>query len=216
MKAWDELRQQMVDVQLRKRGIRNERVLKAMETVPRHEFVPPASRHRAYADEPEPIGARQTISQPYMVAAMAEALNLEEDDRVLEIGAGCGYAAAVMALLAEHIYAIEIEPALVNSARDNLARTGFGERVSVIGADGTLGYPRAAPFQAISVAAAAPDVPPALLEQLDEEAGRLVIPVGSVHDQELRLIRKISATLDTKRITACRFVPLRGKQGWQS
>ena len=216
MQTWDELRQQMVDLQLRKRGIRNERVLKAMETVPRHEFVPPASRRRAYADEPEPIGASQTISQPYMVAAMAEALNLKENDRVLEVGAGSGYAAAVMALLAKHIYAIEIEPALVNSARDNLARTGFGERVSVIGADGTLGYPRAAPFQAISVAAAAPDVPPALLEQLDEEAGRLVIPVGSVHDQELRLIRKISATLDTKRITGCRFVPLRGKQGWQS
>ena len=216
MKAWDELRQQMIDVQLRKRGIRNERVLKAMETVPRHEFVPPASRHRAYADEPEPIGAGQTISQPYIVAAMAEALSLEPSDTVLEVGAGCGYSAAVMALLAGHVYAIEIEPALVNSARDNLARTGFGERVSVIGGDGTLGYPRAAPFQAISVAAAAPDVPPALLEQLDEEGGRLVIPVGSVHDQELRLIRKISATLDTKRITACRFVPLRGKQGWQS
>ena len=216
MKAWDELRCQMVNVQLRKRGIRNERVLKAMETVPRHEFVPPASRHRAYADEPEPIGASQTISQPYMVAAMAEALNLEENDRVLEIGAGSGYAAAVMALLAQHIYAIEIEPALVNSARDNLARTGFRERVSVIGDDGTLGYPRAAPFQAISVAAAAPDVPPALLEQLDEEGGRLVIPVGSVYDQELRLIRKISATLDMKRITGCRFVPLRGKQGWEN
>ena len=216
MKAWDELRQQMVDVQLRKRGIRNERVLKAMETVPRHEFVPPASRHRAYADEPEPIGASQTISQPYMVAAMAEALNLEENDRVLEIGAGSGYAAAVMALLAERIYAIEIEPALVNSARDNLARTGFGERVSVIGGDGTLGYPQAAPFQAISVAAAAPDVPPALLEQLDEEGGRLVIPVGSVNDQELRLIRKIGGALERKLITGCRFVPLRGKQGWES
>ena len=216
MKTWDELRHQMVDVQLRKRGIRNERVLKAMQTVPRHEFVPPASRHRAYADEPEPIGARQTISQPYMVAAMAEALNLKENDRVLEIGAGSGYAAAVMALLAERIYAIEIEPALVNSARDNLARTGFGERVSVISGDGTLGYPQAAPFQAISVAAAAPGVPPALLEQLDEEGGRLVIPVGSVNDQELRLIRKIDGALERKLITGCRFVPLRGKQGWES
>ena len=216
MKTWDELRHQMVDRQLRKRGIRNERVLKAMKTVPRHEFVPPASRHRAYADEPEPIGASQTISQPYMVAAMAEALNLEQNDRVLEVGAGSGYAAAVMAMLAEHIYAMEIEPALVNSARDNLARTGFGEGVSVISGDGTLGYPQAAPFQAISVAAAAPGVPPALLEQLDEEGGRLVIPVGSVYDQELRLIRKIGATLDTKLITSCRFVPLRGKQGWES
>ncbi len=216
MKTWDELRYQMVDVQLRKRGIRNERVLKAMRTVPRHEFVPPASRHRAYADEPEPIGASQTISQPYMVAAMAEALSLKENDRVLEVGAGSGYAAAVMALLAKHIYAIEIEPALVNSARDNLARTGFGERVSVIGSDGALGYPQAAPFQAISVAAAAPGVPPVLLEQLDEEGGRLVIPVGSVNDQELRLIRKIGGTLDTQLITTCRFVPLRGKQGWES
>ena len=216
MKTWDELRRQMVDRQLRKRGIRNERVLKAMETVPRHEFVPRASRHRAYADAPEPIGASQTISQPYMVAAMAEALNLEENDRVLEVGAGSGYAAAVMAMLAEHIYAMEIEPALVNSARDNLARTGFGEGVSVISGDGTLGYPQAAPFQAISVAAAAPGVPPALLEQLDEDGGRLVIPVGSVYDQKLRLIRKIGAKLDTKLITSCRFVPLRGKQGWES
>ena len=216
MKTWDELRRQMVDRQLRKRGIRNERVLKAMKTVPRHEFVPPASRHRAYADEPEPIGASQTISQPYMVAAMAEALNLEENDHVLEVGAGSGYAAAVMAMLAEHIYAMEIEPALVNSARDNLARTGFGEGVSVISGDGTLGYPQAAPFQAISVAAAAPGVPPALLEQLDEDGGRLVIPVGSVYDQKLRLIRKIGAKLDTKLITSCRFVPLRGKQGWKS
>ena len=216
MKTWVELRRQMVDRQLRKRGIRNERVLKAMETVPRHEFVPRASRHRAYADAPEPIGASQTISQPYMVAAMAEALNLEENDRVLEVGAGSGYAAAVMAMLAEHIYAMEIEPALVNSARDNLARTGFGEGVSVISGDGTLGYPQAAPFQAISVAAAAPGVPPALLEQLDEDGGRLLIPVGSVYDQKLRLIRKIGAKLDTKLITSCRFVPLRGKQGWES
>ena len=216
MKNWDELRHQMVDVQLRKRGIRNERVLKAMQTVPRHEFVPPASRHRAYADAPEPIGASQTISQPYIVAAMAETLNLEENDRVLEVGAGSGYAAAVMAMLAEHIYAMEIEPALVNSARDNLARTGFGERVSVISGDGTLGYPQAAPFQAISVAAAAPGVPPALLEQLDEERGRLVIPVGSVNDQELRLIRKLGKKVDTRVVTGCRFVPLRGEQGWRN
>ena len=215
MKTWDKLRRQMVDVQLRKRGIRKERVLQAMETVPRHEFVPPASRHRAYADEPEPIGARQTISQPYIVAAMAEALSLEPSDTVLEVGAGCGYSAAVMALLARHVYAIEIEPALVNSARDNLARTGFGERVTVIGGDGTLGYPQAAPYQAISVAAAAPGVPAVLLEQLDSEGGRLVIPVGSVYDQELRLIRKLGTKVDTRVVTGCRFVPLRGEQGWR-
>ena len=215
MKTWDELRQQMVDRQLRRRGIRSERVLQAMETVPRHEFVPLASRNRAYADEPEPIGALQTISQPYIVAAMAEALNLEESDTVLEVGAGCGYSAAVMALLAMRVYAIEIEPALVNSARDNLARTGFAERVTVIAADGTLGYPQEAPFQAISVAAAAPAVPPALLEQLDPEGGRLVIPVGSIYDQELRLIRKFGKKFNTRIITGCRFVLLRGEQGWQ-
>ena len=216
MKTWDELRHQMVDVQLRKRGIRSERVLQAMESVPRHEFVPPASRHRAYADEPEPIGARQTISQPYIVAAMAEALSLEESETVLEVGAGCGYSAAVMALLALHVYAIEIEPALVNSARGNLARTGFAERVTIIVGDGALGYPREAPFQAISVAAAAPAVPPALLEQLDSEGGRLVIPVGSVYEQELLLIRKFGKKIDTRFVTGCRFVPLRGKQGWQN
>ena len=216
MKTWDELRRQMVDVQLRKRGIRNERVLQAMETVPRHEFVPHSSRHRAYADEPEPIGARQTISQPYIVAAMAESLSLEQSDTVLEVGAGSGYSAAVMALLAMHVYAMEIEPALVNSARDNLARTGFGERVTVIAGDGTTGYPQVAPFQAISVAAAAPAVPPALLEQLHPEGGRLVIPVGSVYDQDLQLIRKLGAKIDTRVFSGCRFVPLRGEQGWRN
>ena len=216
MKTWDELRRQMVDVQLRKRGIRNERVLQAMETVPRHEFVPHSSRHRAYADEPEPIGARQTISQPYIVAAMAESLSLEQSDTVLEVGAGSGYSAAVMAQLAMHVYAMEIEPALVNSARDNLARTGFGERVTVIAGDGTTGYPQVAPFQAISVAAAAPAVPPALLEQLDPEGGRLVIPVGSVYDQDLQLIQKLGAKIDTRVVSGCRFVPLRGEQGWRN
>ena len=205
----------MVDEQLRGRGIRSAPVLQAMETVPRHEFVPPASRHRAYADEPEPIGALQTISQPYIVAAMAEALNLDEGDTVLEVGAGCGYSAAVMALLAMHVYSLEIEPALVNSAGDNLMRTGFAERVTVIAGDGTLGYPQEAPFQAISVAAGAPAVPAMLLEQLDSKGGGLVIPIGSMHDQELRLIRKFGKKFDTRVITGCRFVPLRGEQGWQ-
>ena len=216
MTDWDEPRQRMVEGQLRKRGIRSERVLQAMSSVPRHEFVPPARRHRAYADEPEPIGVRQTISQPYVVAAMAEALSLEESETVLEVGAGCGDCAEMISLLATHTYDIEIEPALVNSARDNLARTGFAQRVSVIAGDGTLGYPRKAPFQAISVAAAAPAVPPALLEQLDPEGGRLVIPVGSVYDQELLLIRKFGKKMDSRVVTGCRFVPLRGEQGWRN
>jgi protein-L-isoaspartate(D-aspartate) O-methyltransferase len=186
-----------------------------MEAVPRHEFVPKSHRHLAYNDEPQPIGANQTISQPYMVAAMAEALRLEGDEKVLEVGAGSGYAAAVMALLGAQVYAIEIEEELAELARCNLARTGFGDHVVVIVGDGTLGYPAEAPYQAISVAAGAPVVPQTLLDQLDPDKGRLAIPVGSAHDQELRLIRKRGGQVDTRTVAHCRFVPLRGEYGWQ-
>jgi protein-L-isoaspartate(D-aspartate) O-methyltransferase len=204
----------MVEDQLRKRGIRDRRVLEAMETVPRHEFVPKPHRHLAYNDEPQPIGADQTISQPYMVAAMAEALELEGNEKVLEVGAGSGYAAAVMSLLAAHVYTLETEPRLVELARDNLLRTGYATRVSVIARDGTLGYPEEAPFQAISVAAGAPRAPQALLDQLDPFGGRLAIPIGSPHDQELRLIRKLGDRIETRKVAHCRFVLLRGEQGW--
>jgi protein-L-isoaspartate(D-aspartate) O-methyltransferase len=214
MLTWEQLRLRMVEEQLRRRGIRDARVLQAMETVPRHEFVPKPHRHLAYNDEPQPIGADQTISQPYMVAAMVEALELSATDKVLEIGAGSGYAAAVMALLAAHVYAIETEPLLVELSRGNIERSGLGGRVSVIAGDGTLGYAAEAPYQAISVAAGAPRIPPALLDQLDPNGGRLAIPVGSIQDQELQLVRKQGEQIESRKVAHCRFVLLRGAQGW--
>jgi protein-L-isoaspartate(D-aspartate) O-methyltransferase len=214
MLTWEQLRLRMVEEQLRRRGIRDPRVLQAMETVPRHEFIPKPHRHLAYNDEPQPIGADQTISQPYMVAAMAEALELNGTEKVLEIGAGSGYAAAVMSLLAAHVFALETEPALVELARENLDRNGYAARVCVIDGDGTLGYPPEAPYQAISVAAGAPRIPQALLDQLDPYGGRLAIPVGSTQDQELRLVRKHGDQTETRKVAQCRFVLLRGEHGW--
>ena len=203
----------MVVDQLERRGIGDRRVLDAMERVPRQEFVPDRLRSRAYEDEPQRIGSGQTISQPYIVAAMAEALALRGHEKVLEVGAGSGYAAAVMGALASEVYAIELEASLARTARENLDRAGCSGRVTIICGDGTLGYPEQAPFQAISVAAAAPDIPPALIEQLDPEGGRLVIPLGSAETQELRLIRKLGEKLETRVVTGCRFVLLRGSRG---
>ena len=214
MLTWEQLRLRMVEEQLRRRGIRDPRVLEAMESVPRHEFVPKPHRHLAYNDEPQPIGADQTISQPYMVAAMAEALELNGTENVLEVGAGSGYAAAVMSLLGAHVYTLETESLLVELARENLERTGFAGRVTVIAGDGTLGYAAEAPYQAISVAAGAPRIPQALLDQLDPCGGRLAIPVGSTQDQELRLVRKQGDQTETRKVAHCRFVLLRGEQGW--
>lgn len=215
MLTWEQLRLGMVEEQLRRRGIRDERVLRAMEVVPRHEFVPKPHRHLAYNDEPQPIGAGQTISQPYMVAAMAEALELTGTEKVLEIGAGSGYAAAVMSLLAGHVYTLETEPLLVDLARANLERCGYAGRVSVISGDGTLGYAAEAPNQAISVAAGAPRIPQALLDQLDSAGGRLAIPVGTTQDQELCLVHKHGNRTDTRKVAHCRFVLLRGEEGWR-
>jgi protein-L-isoaspartate(D-aspartate) O-methyltransferase len=206
----------MVVNQLMRRGIHDPRVLDAMEAVPRHEFVPERYRLQSYEDEPVPIGCGQTISQPYMVAAMAEALDLSGQEKILEVGAGSGYAAAVMAELFTPVFAIEREPDLVAFARENLSHTGYSGRVTVIEGDGTLGYPAEAPFQAISVAAGAPEVPYPLLDQLDPAGGRLVIPVGSAHDQELRLIQKLDGRIQSRVVTYCRFVPLQGAQGWRS
>ena len=213
MPDWDKLRAEMVQKQLRQRGIRDARVLEAMRRVLRHEFIPGPCR-AAYADEPQLIGAGQTISQPYMVAAMAEALELKGPERVLEVGAGCGYHAAVLAELAAKVFTIERQPELVDLARRNLRRLGYS-RVTVIEGDGSLGYPKAAPYQAISVAAGAPDVPAQLLDQLDQDGGRLAIPVGPLDDQELRLIRKFPDHLETRVVNFCRFVPLRGAQAWR-
>jgi len=208
----------MVSRQLRGRGIRDQRVLQAMLEVPRHEFVAPEFRHQAYDDRPLPIGAGQTISQPYMVAIMTESLGLRGHEKVLEIGTGSGYQAAVLARLAARVYTIERERELVDTARGilgRLAEAGLLElsRLELIEGDGTEGHAAAAPYDGILVAAAAPSVPRALEEQL-AEGGRLVIPVGNLDYQQLRLIQKVSGRLAASVVNECRFVPLVGRHGW--
>jgi protein-L-isoaspartate(D-aspartate) O-methyltransferase len=211
---FSEERRQMVERQLRRRGIHDQRVLDAMAQIPREEFVPPDSRFIAYFDEPIDIGFRQTISQPYMTALMAELLELKGSESVLEVGTGSGYAAAVLGALAGRMVTIELVPRLAAIARHNLARTGRDQNVIVISGDGSLGYLELAPYDAISVAAGAPAVPQALLDQL-KDPGRLVIPVGERSDQELRVIQKCDGRIESRVATLCRFVPLRGGEGWQ-
>lgn len=203
----------MVERQIRSRGIRSERVLEVIGAVPRHLFVPAPSVHLAYADEPLPIGAGQTISQPYIVAMMTDALSLGESDRVLEIGAGSGYQAAVLARLTREVIAVEADPSLAAQARARLARLGYAN-VRVEEGDGSLGWPATAPYDAILVAAAAPAVPPPLVDQL-QEGGRLVIPVGPASSQELLLVEKRAGRVAERSLCACRFVPLRGRYGWR-
>ena len=211
-------RAEMVERQLRGRGIRDQRVLEAMRTVPRHEFISPKYGSHAYEDRPVPIGAGQTVSQPYMVAVMTEALQLHGREKVLEVGTGCGYQAAVLAALAARVYTIERERELLETARRTLERlraAGFAaaERIEFLEGDGSEGYSPAAPYEGILVAAGAPSVPPSLEHQL-AEGGRLVIPVGDRHSQILRLLHKVSGQLVGRVINECRFVPLVGKQGW--
>jgi len=207
-----EARRTMVEWQLRRRGIRDERVLHAMGTVPRQEFVLPPYIHKAYDDEPLPIGRGQTISQPYIVAAMLAAIGLTGSERVLEIGTGCGYQAALLALLAREIYTVEFLPQLAQSATDRLEGLGFSN-VHVRSGDGTLGWPEYAPYDAILIAAAAPRIPEPLLEQL-AEGGRLVAPVGDEFNQEIQIICKQGSKLQKQWDVPCRFVPLLGKHGW--
>ncbi|HEY7388169.1 MAG TPA: protein-L-isoaspartate(D-aspartate) O-methyltransferase [Bryobacteraceae bacterium] len=207
-------RREMVERQLRQRGIRDERVLAAMGQIPREEFVPADSRLLAYADEPIGIGYRQTISQPYMTALMAERLELQGWERVLDVGTGSGYAAAVLGALAARVVSIELIPGLAAIARDNLARTGHGYNVSIVAGDGSLGYPPEAPYDGISVAAAARQVPQTLVDQLNDP-GRLVIPIGDQDDQELRVLLKQNGKIRSSIATLCRFVPLRGGESRQ-
>lgn len=207
-------RQSMVDKQLRHRGIKDERVLDAMNRIPREMFVPDEYRMQAYEDMPIPIGYGQTISQPYMTALMSSVLEFKGTERVLDVGTGSGYHAAVLAMLAREVYSIELIPELADFARRNLAEARLLERVHVIAGDGSVGYPEFAPYDAISVAAGAPELPQALMDQL-ADPGRLVIPVGSHGDQDLEVITKTQGEI-TKRVpTMCRFVPLRGAQGWK-
>ncbi len=210
---WAGERQGMVEKQLRRRGIHDSRVLRAMGEIPREEFVPLECRVTAYGDEPVAIGYGQTISQPYMTALMAAELELDGTETVLEVGAGCGYAAAVLGALARRVISLELIPELAEMARYNLRRTGRDGNIEVIAGDGSLGYAPLAPYDAITVAAGAPDVPPALLDQL-HDPGRLVIPVGEFEDQELRVVHRQGGHIDYRVSTLCRFVPLRGGEGW--
>jgi len=211
---WAVERRKMVDTQLIRRGIHDARVLAAMREIPREEFVPTESRVIAYSDPPIGIGYGQTISQPYMTALMAECLELTGNEHVLEVGAGCGYAAAVLGALAHDVVTVEIVPELAAQARRNLKRAGRDGNVKVIDGDGGCGYPGDAPYDAISVAAAAPEIPAALMDQL-RDPGYLTIPVGTREDQELRVIRKSAGRVLWRIATLCRFVPLRGGEGWR-
>ncbi len=206
-------RRAMVEQQLRRRGVHDERVLEAMLKVPRHEFVPPDYRHLAYDDRPLPIGESETISQPYMVAAMTEAARIKPGDSVLEVGTGSGYQAAILAELGGRIVTIERNPVLAANARDRLDRLGYSH-VQVVTGDGSLGYPPAAPYHAIVVTAGSPRVPQPLLDQL-ADGGRLVIPIGSLHQQMLRLIFKHQGQVAQRDLDACQFVPLVGQHAWQ-
>ncbi|MGE3761432.1 MAG: protein-L-isoaspartate(D-aspartate) O-methyltransferase [Kofleriaceae bacterium] len=204
----------MIANQLRSRGVQDRAVLAAMEIVPRERFVPPELATFAYADRPLPIEEGQTISQPYVVALMAEAARLAASDKVLEVGTGSGYAAAVLSKIAQRVFTIERIASLADSARERLARLGYAN-IEVRSGDGTLGWPEQAPFDAIIVAAAGPAAPPALLDQL-AVGGRLVMPIGDDARQEL--VRYTRVTQDEtlrEALGPVTFVPLIGKQGWQ-
>jgi protein-L-isoaspartate(D-aspartate) O-methyltransferase len=206
------LRAEMIEKQLRRRGIKDEIVISAMAAAPRHAFVPLELQSQAYDDIPLPIGSGQTISQPYIVAAMTAALRLQPSDRVLEIGTGCGYHAAILSRLAQEVFTVESRPELASAASERLARLGYSN-VHVHCGDGTLGLPEFAPFDAILVAAAAPRVPEPLLVQLGE-GGRMIIPVGDTDSQRLQLLEKRGGAFSKTALEGCRFVPLVGHHGW--
>lgn len=205
-------RRAMIEQQIRRRGVRDERVLEAMFEVPRHEFVPAILLGAAYDDRPLPIGESETISQPYIVAAMTAAAKVRPGEKALEIGTGTGYQAAILAHLGAKVYTIERNFLLTESARERLKRLGYAN-VEVIFGDGTEGYAPAAPFQVILVTAASPQVPQPLLEQLDD-GGRLVIPVGDLMHQDLELVSRQGDQLSTRFLDPCQFVPLVGKHAW--
>ncbi len=199
-------RDEMVRLQLAERGIRDSRVLDAMRTVPRHEFVPESFRVDAYGDHPLPIGEGQTISQPYIVAAMLERLALRDRDRVLEIGTGSGYVTALLALLCAAVYSVERHAQLAGSAENTLRRLGY-RNVRIKVGDGSQGWVEYAPFDAILVSAATAEVPPALFAQL-RDGGRMIVPVGPSSSQELQLIGKLGGRAEVQILEGCRFVPL--------
>ena len=206
-------RAEMIEKQLRRRGVTDSRVLSTMAAVCREEFVPKEFRQRAYEDAPLPIGEGQTISQPYIVAAMTASLHLSGSERVLEIGTGCGYQAAILSHLSKIVFSIESRSDLAANAAARMERLGYGN-VHVHCGDGTLGLPELAPFDAILVAAAAPAVPEPLRSQL-AEAGRMILPVGDAENQELFYLERHGNSFETLTLEACRFVPLVGYHGWK-
>lgn len=213
MEDFKKLREHMVEYQLRACGIKDKRVLSAMENVPRHLFVEEHLWERAYDDCALPTGEGQTISQPYMVAVMTELLELKDSDKVLEIGTGSGYQSAILSLLAAEVYSIERINSLALKAQDLFKKLGY-KNIHVIVGDGTLGLPEYSTFDCIIVTAASPKIPDAYIEQLKIN-GRLVIPVGSKFSQTLYQVRKTSSGLHTTSSTPCVFVPLIGKNGWE-
>lgn len=206
-------RKRMVAEQIRGRGLRDPRLLAAFESVPRHLFVPEEVRHHAYADGPLPIGHGQTISQPYIVALMTHLLELTGNERVLEVGTGSGYQAAILSHLAREVHTIEIVPELAKTAEKVLCETGC-VNILVHLADGSLGWPDAAPYDGILVAAAAPSTPQPLLDQL-ADGGRMVLPVGGQGYQELEVWKREGEKLKRGTAVAVAFVPLRGEHGWR-
>jgi protein-L-isoaspartate(D-aspartate) O-methyltransferase len=207
-------RLRMVETQIRARGVRDPRVLEAMGQIPRHAFVPPRYRGAAYGDHPLPIGQGQTISQPYIVAVMTELLEPKKTDRVLEIGAGSGYQAAILGLLVQKVITIERIDDVAAMARENLARLNI-DNVEVIVGDGTLGYPAEQPYDGIIITAATPEIPAPLLEQL-AEGGRLVAPVGTRDYQELMRLVKREGEIESTSFGGVVFVPLIGEHGWEN
>jgi protein-L-isoaspartate(D-aspartate) O-methyltransferase len=202
----------MVETQLRQRGVRDERVLEAMRLVPRHEFVPADLMDAAFDDRPLPIGERETISQPYIVAAITEAARVVPGDKVLEIGGGSGYQAVILAQLGATVWSVEINSRLAKEARERIERLGYIS-VQVITGDGSEGLSAHAPYDVIIVSAGTPRVSPVLLGQLADD-GRLVAPVGNMRQQELLLLCQHGGQITTHRLDTCQFVPLIGKGGW--
>ena len=216
IEPWETRRAEMVEGQLRDRGVVDTRVLDAFRCIPRHEFVSPSLAEESYADRPLAIGDAETISQPYIVAAMTQAVRPQPGEKALEVGTGSGFQAAILAALGLRVITVERNAALYQSAHDRLSRLGF-EGVEAVYGDGSVGYPAEAPYDVILITAAAPRVPQVLLEQL-AEGGRMVLPVGTLSQQDLKLIVKnrdgpgdglVSRTLDP-----CKFIPLVGKYGW--
>lgn len=211
---FDKARENMVVTQIKRRGVKDRLVLDAMRSVPRHRFVPLEYQENAYADRPLPIGEGQTISQPYMVAMMTEALQLKGGESVLEVGTGSGYQLAVLATIAGQVFSIERHGALADRAREVLRELEY-KNVSIFTGDGTLGMADKGPFDAIIVTAGAPHIPAELKKQL-KEGGRLLVPVGGAFMQSLKRIRRRGGDFEEESLLSCVFVPLIGADGWES